>query len=260
MSEKGQPGSQEEMPAIEAKNLVRQIRVLSTRLKSASFLPDEKVVLDGRSVDCRVVRFTDADLKDRPADFKTEETVWVDKSRNLVVKTASRSESYLIIGRSSAHIPILEEDTQLFPLEQLDEEEPDISFSFSPPSEAKLVASFPNPFDRGPDVREAEFVGKLAPEIRLKREGKEIPLSSYRGKPVFVEFWATWCGPCVEMTPALKELFAETAAKGLAWIASTATKMPAWRPHSTSSSRFRGLTTTMTTELWARRSGARRFR
>ena len=64
-SEKGQLGSQEEMPAIEAKNLVRQIRMLSTRLKSASFLPDEKIVLDGRSIElpCRAVhgcRFEDS--------------------------------------------------------------------------------------------------------------------------------------------------------------------------------------------------------
>lgn len=217
-SEKGQLGSQEEMPAIEAKNLVRQIRMLSTRLKSASFLPDEKIELDGHIIDCHVVRFTDADLKNRLPDAKIEEKVWVDKTRNLVVKTFMRSESYLLIGRSSAHIPISEENTTRFPQTQLDEQEPESSFSFSPPPEAKLIASFPNPFVRGPDIRAAEFVGKPAPEIRLKSEGKEIPLSSYRGRPVFVEFWATWCGPCVEMTPGLKKLYAETSSKGLVWV------------------------------------------
>jgi thiol-disulfide isomerase/thioredoxin len=74
-----------------------------------------------------------------------------------------------------------------------------------------------NPYARIPDCR-AEFVGKPAPDIRLKSERKEITLSSFRGKPVFVEFWSTWCAGCVQRIPELKELYAETAGKGLAWI------------------------------------------
>jgi thiol-disulfide isomerase/thioredoxin/outer membrane lipoprotein-sorting protein len=208
---------EEELPIMEAKQLVGQIRTLSARLKSASFLPDEKVVLDGGTVNCRVVRFTEADFKTRKSDARIEETVWVDKTRDLVVKTFSRSDSYVTIG-GSGHIPMMAEDTRLFPVTELDGKEPESSFVFSPPPQAKLVASFPNPFMRGPDARAAEFVGKPAPEIRLKAGGKEIPLSSYRGKPVFVEFWATWCGPCVELIPELKELYAQTASKGLAWV------------------------------------------
>jgi thiol-disulfide isomerase/thioredoxin/outer membrane lipoprotein-sorting protein len=217
-SEKGHVISQEEMPTMEAKQLMMQIRMLSARLKSASFLQDEKIVLDGRGIDCRVVRFTDADFKIHPPVPKIEETVWVDKSRNLVVKTASRGESYLIVGRSQAHIPISVEDTTIFPVVELDEQEPESSFNFSPPPEAKLIASFPNPLVRGPENRAAEFVGKPAPDISLKRQGKEMLLSSYRGKPIFVDFWATWCGPCAEMTRALKKLYAETSGKGLVWV------------------------------------------
>jgi hypothetical protein len=50
----------------------------SARLKSASFLPDERVVLDDCTADCRVVWFTEADFKTRKSDVRIEETVWME--------------------------------------------------------------------------------------------------------------------------------------------------------------------------------------
>ncbi|HXX24850.1 MAG TPA: TlpA disulfide reductase family protein [Terriglobia bacterium] len=208
---------QEEIRAHDAQLLVADIRSLSTHHKSASFLPDETVAVGGRSIECRVVRFTGADFISRKPDYKVEETVWVDKSRNLIVKTVLRIDGYRATA-SGAHIPLFTEETTVFNVVQLDEQEPESSFDFSPPSDAKLVACFPDPSARSRPLQTAEFVGKPAPEIRLIREGKEIPLSSYRGKPVFVEFWAIWCGPCVALIPDLKKLYAETASKGLVWV------------------------------------------
>ena len=41
------------------------------------------------------------------------------------------------------------------------------------------------------------------------REGKEVALSDFAGKPVIVNFWATWCGPCKEELPYFEAAYSE---------------------------------------------------
>lgn len=60
-------------------------------------------------------------------------------------------------------------------------------------------------------------VGDLAPDFtETGINNEQVSLSSYRGKHyVLLDFWASWCGPCLAMLPKVKELYAKYHSKGL---------------------------------------------
>lgn len=47
-----------------------------------------------------------------------------------------------------------------------------------------------------------------------KPEGGELALANYRGKPLVLNFWATWCPPCITELPLLDRFHREQQAKG----------------------------------------------
>jgi peroxiredoxin len=63
-------------------------------------------------------------------------------------------------------------------------------------------------------------IGEKAPDLLLKAEdGSTLKLSDYRGQVIFLNFWATWCEPCVEEMPEMeimKERFKDRKFKMLA--------------------------------------------
>ncbi|MDO8687303.1 MAG: redoxin domain-containing protein [Dehalococcoidales bacterium] len=71
-------------------------------------------------------------------------------------------------------------------------------------------------------------IGNRAPDFQLRTlTGQTVSLSSLRGKPVLINFWATWCGPCKAEMPYLQQINDTWSAKGLVLLAVDIGEKPA---------------------------------
>jgi thiol-disulfide isomerase/thioredoxin len=179
--------------------------------QSAQSLPDETLTFNGLKVPCSVIKVGTHDLKSSTEAGRVyEKTFWIDKSTGAFRKIVTHNHGPKMMA------PSFTEDTdttELFPLVELDTKIPDGVFIFAPPETAKLVEKFKDPF-AGEDL-----TGQPAPEFTFKSEdNKETSLASLRGKPVILEFWATWCLPCVASMPEMAELYQQTKDRGMVLI------------------------------------------
>jgi len=62
-------------------------------------------------------------------------------------------------------------------------------------------------------------IGTAAPDFTVKDEDRQVTLSHLRGQIVVLNFWATWCPPCVEETPSLLEMQRSMKDKGVVVLA-----------------------------------------
>ncbi len=89
--------------------------------------------------------------------------------------------------------------------------------SSEPPGATSLTASV-----------EGNQVGNLAPDFQVQNlDGQTISLSDLRGKPVLLNFWATWCPPCRGEMPYLQQIYEEWSNKGLMLFALDIGESPA---------------------------------
>lgn len=216
----------EEEGVRKAEHLRQYFAHLADRLKSAELLSDEAILVEGKQRHCVVIQYTSADLKESTSQAKAKEeaNLWIDTQAMVIVKMWRRDDSYIVLPGSHAHVPFLLESTMTFPVVDLNAPIPDSTFVFSPPSEAKLVDEFPAQKQfaarQASEVKAAnDLVGKVAPDVELKTaDGSVVHLSSFRGKPVLIDVWATWCAPCVAMVPELKKFSADLAANNVVFL------------------------------------------
>ncbi|GAA3724021.1 hypothetical protein GCM10022268_35190 [Sphingomonas cynarae] len=81
----------------------------------------------------------------------------------------------------------------------------EVSADEAPPAAAAAPRS--GSFDRSHAGEAAPTLGFLDPA------GKPVTLASFRGKPVLLNLWATWCGPCVKELPTLDALATREAGR-----------------------------------------------
>jgi thiol-disulfide isomerase/thioredoxin len=83
--------------------------------------------------------------------------------------------------------------------------------------QAQVTVQKDNAPDAMPDMAITKnLVGKSAPGFTLvDLSGKKVSLADFKGKPVVVNFWATYCGPCQEEMPWFEEFTKKYAAQNL---------------------------------------------
>jgi thiol-disulfide isomerase/thioredoxin/outer membrane lipoprotein-sorting protein len=195
----------------EAQNTLKKISGVLSLVSSATYLPDEKIDLEGKSVLCTVIEGRGA-MGWGPRKIKMTFTYWIDKESGNIRKQVDRR-----VGPLRSDQPTTEsvmERTTWFLISQVGvRAEPDQLFTMDPSSTARLVSELEDSARSG-GVR--DLVGHAAPSVNLlSADGKTISLKSFQGRPVLLDFWATWCVPCVESLPSLENLYKETVDLGL---------------------------------------------
>lgn len=62
-------------------------------------------------------------------------------------------------------------------------------------------------------------IGAQAPDFTVQDDEAKIALAQFRGQVVVLNFWASWCPPCIEETPSLVAMQQELKAKGVVVVA-----------------------------------------
>ena len=87
---------------------------------------------------------------------------------------------------------------------KINEEIPAERFTFKPGEYDKQVPEFDPPT---PQEYQRKLIGRPAPEFAGEdMKGNPIKLSDFKGRVVLLDFWATWCGPCLMSLPGIQRL------------------------------------------------------
>jgi peroxiredoxin/outer membrane lipoprotein-sorting protein len=162
-------------------------------------LREEALDFNGKQTRCYVL-----EISLGQGTTKIVRTYWIDATRYLVLRETAQSGYKQPNGGASDSLSVT-----TFKQIKLNEALPPSLFAFTPPANASEADRLD--YDRRPRPQplapKTDWVGQMAPDFTLKDiNGRTVSLQSLRGKVVFLNFWATWCGPCVVEMPHLEKL------------------------------------------------------
>jgi thiol-disulfide isomerase/thioredoxin len=164
-----------------------------------SVLPEtgsEILVVGDKDIPCQVFRTAAGNGGQGAADG--EKTFWFDPASGLVLQANLKSR---MVQQGTQIDQVMTFKLDRFQLNQPVAEE---VFSFTPSADTRIVPSLDRVLN--PD----SMTGETAADVTFSDlEGNPVQLSEFKGKVVFLDFWATWCGPCKMEMPHIQKLHEE---------------------------------------------------
>jgi peroxiredoxin/outer membrane lipoprotein-sorting protein len=150
----------------------------------------DQIKIAGAKIDCYVLQF-------RLPHSSNE--LWIDKQRFLVLRQVQKTNT-VVNGQIKMTLNFKQADISNTPENDL--------FTFTPPEKAIQVQTLPG--------EQPDLTGRVATDFSLRSlESAKVTLSELRGKVVLLNFWATWCRPCLKELSIIEKLHREYEAKGL---------------------------------------------
>jgi peroxiredoxin len=198
---------------------------LRNRFHDVSILGNQDLTVDGRKIPCTVLEggMEPTDIDAAWGNRKTQ--LWIESDQHIVLReiTSGTSSSNQAKGDNLKEIIT-------FKIAELNTAPADNLFTFHPPQGTEEVKDlFPPERESGSsepessDSRPYSFLYQLPfaamRSFRLPCVGGEsLSLSQFRGKFVFLDFWATWCVPCHKQSEDLERILRKHGGSSLAII------------------------------------------
>jgi len=173
-------------------------------------------------------------LDDRPVHLvafrqgRFDVQMWIDAGKQPIVHKISADMTRAIRAAAEAGaLPLKGQDATMTMVERyrnwkFNETLPPDTFVFQPPKGARKTTDFNAEFRRmiAQQQQKPPLLGLPAPATELTTlEGSTLKLTELAGKVVVLDFWATWCSPCLKELPQLAKLAKQYAGKGVAFYA-----------------------------------------